>query len=69
MTCSFIFVGCPNGTNFKEIQCKEKACTIQTCPNYPQAQCMYVYVYYLLVHYYELTMLFAFFANKSMNNI
>ncbi|XP_052692284.1 carboxypeptidase inhibitor SmCI-like [Crassostrea angulata] len=32
--------GCPNGTNFKEIECKEKACTTQTCPNYPQAKCI-----------------------------
>lgn len=41
-SCSSIneFVGCPNGTNLKEIECKEKACTTQTCPNYPQAKCM-----------------------------
>lgn len=41
-SCSSIneFVDCLNGTNLEEIKCKEKACTIQTCPNYPEAQCM-----------------------------
>lgn len=32
--------GCPNGTSLEEIECKEKACTTQTCPNYPEAHCI-----------------------------
>lgn len=57
------FEGCPNGTNLEEIKCKEKACTIQTCPNYPEAQCMQVYMKYSFASYYVL------FTNESMNNI